>query len=204
MQFLVFGATGRTGAAFVRQALAAGHVVSALVRSRGTQLPAGLEVAVGDVLDPAAVRAAVSPDRVIVVTLGGAAAMTAGCANVVTAATGAGARRLLGVVGAGVLQADPDHLRCEMPDYPPRFREIAAANRAFYDVLAASPLDWTLACTPRIIEGPRTEGLLTSPDYPPDGTGTVTTEDVAAFLLREALAPSLSRSRVGLNGAPPP
>jgi putative NADH-flavin reductase len=202
VQFLVFGATGRTGAAFVGLALAEGHGVSALVRNRGAEIPAGVEVEVGDVLDRAQVRSVIRPDRVIIVTLGGAAAMTSGCANVLAAATEAGARRLLGVVGAGVLQADPDHLRCEMPDYPPRFREIGAAHRAFYDALAASPLDWTLACTPRIVEGPRTPGLLTRPDYAPDGTGTVTTEDVAAFLLRESLTPTVSRSRVGLNGPP--
>jgi putative NADH-flavin reductase len=201
MELLIFGATGRTGAAFARLAIAGGHRVSALVRTPSTAMPAGVDVKIGDVTDEAAVRSAVGPAHTIVVTLGGTAALTVGCANVIEAAVAAGARRLLAVVGAGVLQVDPSHLRHEMPDYPPRFREIGAAHRALFDALSASPLDWTLACTPRLVDGPRTNGLRTKADYLPDGTGSVTTEDVAAFLLGEALDPSFVRSRVGLNGS---
>jgi len=201
MDFLVFGATGRTGAAFVRQALAEGHRVSAFVRNESAALPKGVDVKAGDVVDAAAVRSAMGPDHAIVVTLGGGAALSVGCANVIGAAVAAGARRLLGVVGAGVLQADPSRLRHELPDYPPQFREIGAAHRAFWDALKTSPLDWTLACTPRLLDGPRTHTLRTRADYLPEGTGSVTTEEVAAFLLGEAVRPSFLRSRVGLNGS---
>jgi putative NADH-flavin reductase len=103
-------------------------------------------------------------------------------------------------VGAGVLQADANRLRHELPDYPPHFRVIGAAHKAFYDALNASALDWTLACTPRLLEGPRTDAFRATPSYLPEGTGSITTEDVAAFLLGEAVEPHHVRQRVGLNG----
>src|SRR5262245_56796594 len=107
MDFVVFGATGRTGSAFVRDALAKGHGVSALVRNPSVNLPEGVAVTTGDVVDEAVVRSMVFDHHVVVITLGGSS-MAAGCANAIRAPVDAGARRLLGVVGAGVLQADPE------------------------------------------------------------------------------------------------
>jgi len=198
MKFLVFGATGRTGAAFVRQALAAGHEVAALVRNPAASLPDGVAVTTGDVLDADEVASVVHGDHAMVVTLGRVDSLTTGCANVIRAAASAGARRLLGVVGAGVLQADASRFRHELPDY--RFRIIGAAHRAFYDALDASALDWTLACLPRLLDGPRTDAFRVSASYLPEGTGSITTEDVASFLLGEAVDPRYVRQRVGLNG----
>ena len=200
MDFLVFGATGRTGSAFVRQALAGGHGVAALARSSGKGLPAGVAVTQGDVLDDDAVARAVRSEHTLVVTLGGVDSLTTGCDNVVRAAVATGARRLLGVVGAGVLQANATHQRHEMPDYPERFREIGGAHQAFHAAVKGSPLDWTLVCTPRIVDGPRTGAFVTRADYLPDGSGAVSTEDIAALLLEEAIAPRFLRSRVGMNG----
>jgi putative NADH-flavin reductase len=198
MDFLVFGATGRTGSAFSRQALAAKHRVSALLRDPRAGVADGVDVTTGDVLDAARVAALVREHHVIVIALSGAA-LDPGSSNVIRAAVGAGSRRVLGVVGAGVLQADPTRLRSELPTYPPGLRAIGAAHRALYEALRTSPLDWTLACTPRLVEGAQTGALRTMADHLPDGTGAVTTEDVAAFLLEEALAPRFVRTRVGLN-----
>jgi putative NADH-flavin reductase len=201
MDFLVFGASGRTGSAFVRQALAAGHGVSALVRDAKTKLPDGVITSIGDVLNPEHVTAAVRREHTIVITLGGLDSLTAGCANIIRAASAVGAQRLLGVVGAGVLQADETHQRHEMPDYPPRFRPVGAAHQAFYAAASASPLNWTLVCAPNIVDRPRTNAYHTLANYFPEGTGAIATEDLAAFLLEEALTPRYLRSRVGMNGA---
>ncbi|HEY8076057.1 MAG TPA: NAD(P)H-binding protein [Labilithrix sp.] len=200
MKLAVFGATGRTGGAFIRQALADGHAITALVRNPEASLPDGVAITIGDVLDAAAVESFVRRDDVIVVTLGRVDALTIGCANIVRAAASAGARRLLGVVGAGVLQADATRRRSELPDYPPALRVIGAAHRAFCDALEASALDWTLACTPRLVDGPRTDAFRATSSFLPEGTGSITTEDVASFLLREAIEARHVRERVGLNG----
>jgi putative NADH-flavin reductase len=200
MDFLVFGATGRTGSAFVSQALAAGHRVEAVVRDASAPTASGAVARVAEVLDSETVESTVEQRHTIIVALGGTTALTTGCSNVIRAAMAAGVRRILGVVGAGVLQADAGRLRSELPDYPAPFRAIGAAHRAFYEALRASPLEWTLACTPRLAAGPRTASLRTMVDVLPSGTGVVTTEDVAAFLLEEAGLARFVRARVGLNG----
>ena len=200
MDFLVLGATGRTGSAFARQAIEKGHHVSALVRDPSKAALDGAQLATGDVLDEAAVRSVVRQHHVIVIALSGAS-VAAGSATVIRAAVGAGTRRLLGVVGAGVLQADATRLRNQLPDYPPPLRQIGAGHHAFYEALKSSSLEWTLACTPRLVEGPKTDALRMTADYLPDGTGSVTTEDVAAFLLEEAVTPRFIGARVGLNSS---
>jgi uncharacterized protein len=139
----------------------------------------------------------IAPDQIVVSTLGGA--VGAGTANLVAAATAAGARRMLALVGAGVLQLDDTRLRNEAPDYPPFLREIGKQHMAAYHALRDSTLDWTLVCVPNIVDGPATGSFKSAANVLPAGSGRITTGDIAAFLLREVEAPSFVRSRVGLN-----
>src|SRR5262245_17119227 len=64
----VTGATGFVGAAVVRDLVAAGHRVSALVRSpeRARLLPAGVQPVLGDMLRPATYRDAAAAAEVVV------------------------------------------------------------------------------------------------------------------------------------------
>ena len=75
MNCLVIGATGLTGTAFTEQALAAGHRVTAFVRSPDKLKPAGdgLDVVRGDGRDAAAVERAVlaHPYDAILIAIGG-------------------------------------------------------------------------------------------------------------------------------------
>lgn len=199
--FLVFGASGRTGGQFVELARAAGHEIAVFVRD-AAKAPPHVDVCTGDVLDAAAVATAIDDaNRTIIITLGGIEALTQGCANVIHAAQAAGVHRILGVVGAGVLQADATRKRHELPDYPSVYRIVGTAHQAFLTALDASKLDWTLACTPTIIDGAPTGRVTTREDYLPDGSDRVTTGDVAAFLLAEAVEGRFLRRRVGLNTA---
>jgi len=198
MDVLVLGATGRVGKAFVAQALVAGHAVSAIVRDASASLPAEARVSVGDVLDPS-IASSVKREHVIVGTLGGADALTKGYANVVRAATQAGAKRMIALVGAGVLQADEKTRRNELPNYPERLRAIGASHAAVYEALRSSDLDWTLVCVPNIVDGPATGAAKSKASYLPDGKGSITTGDIAAFMLEEITTPRFVRERVGLN-----
>lgn len=198
MDVLVLGATGRVGKAFVAQALAAGHSVSAIVREGSAELPPAVTLIVGDVLDPN-VASFVKPEHVIVGTLGGEDALTKGYANLVRAATEAGARRLVALVGAGVLQADDTTLRNQLPNYPERLRAIGRAHAAVYEALRASSLDWTLVCVPNIVEGPPTGAAKSKASYLPEGKGAITTGDIAAFMVGEITTPHFIHERVGLN-----
>ena len=66
MTVMVTGATGNVGGAAVRELIARGVAVRALVRDPAADLPAGVEVAVGDLDDAASIRAALDGvDRVL-------------------------------------------------------------------------------------------------------------------------------------------
>ena len=56
MKILVTGATGHVGSEVVRQLSLRNANVRVLVRKTGTAFPEGVEVAVGDLLDPISVR----------------------------------------------------------------------------------------------------------------------------------------------------
>src|SRR5215510_7732780 len=73
MKLTVFGATGGTGKQVVSQALAAGHEVLAVVRDScrlAVPAHAGLDVAVADVLDPAAIGDLVAGRDAVISTVG--------------------------------------------------------------------------------------------------------------------------------------
>lgn len=192
MNILVFGATGRVGKACVDRALAAGHHVSAVIRDPKVTI-ANVDITIGNATDPDIV---LKDDHAIVGALGGAEALTKGYANIVRAA---GTRRLIALVGAGVLQADATRLRNQLPEYPPRLREIGAAHQTVYETLRDSSLDWTLVCVPNIVEGPPTNNARSKLDYLPQGKGSITTGDIAAFMIEELAARRYARARVGLN-----
>jgi uncharacterized protein YbjT (DUF2867 family) len=58
MKILVTGGTGRIGSVVLRELKKRGADVRVLVRKKGTSLPDGVEVAVGDLLDPVSVQRA--------------------------------------------------------------------------------------------------------------------------------------------------
>ena len=60
MKILVTGATGHVGSEVVRQLSLRNANVRVLVRKTGTAFPEGVEVAVGDLLDPISVRSAMT------------------------------------------------------------------------------------------------------------------------------------------------
>ncbi len=202
---IIFGATGRTGRRLTEAALARGVEVAVFVRD-ATRAPEGVrEIVVGDVLDPIQVRAAIRAGDLVVSTLGGAGpqpgegAVGAGARHLAAAVRDAGAARVLGVVGAGVLQLEPHRQRHEAPDYPAPFRAIGAEHQAMHRAFAESGAWWALVCTPRIVDGDPTGHLVRRDDYLPEGTGSVTTGDVAALLLELALEPTARFGRVGVN-----
>lgn len=197
MDILVFGATGRVGRAFVARALESGHAVTAVVRDAAAAMPPNVTVTTGDVTD-ARVARVVKRDHVIVGTLGGIDALAVGYPNIIRAASPG--QRMLALVGAGVLQADGARLRNELPDYPERFRAVGRAHQAVFDGLAASSLDWTLVCAPNIVDGASSGAARAEASFLPDGRGSITTGDVAAFMLDEITHARFSRQRVGLNG----
>ncbi len=108
MKVVIFGASGGTGRELVRQALDAGHDVTAFVRdvTRLGVTHERLRVAQGDVRHAAAVSATTAGQDAVLSALGPSKpdfdAMTVGARNILAAMNEHGVRRLVTLTGAGV------------------------------------------------------------------------------------------------------
>jgi putative NADH-flavin reductase len=194
MKIVVFGATGRTGAEIVRQALAAGHEVTAFVRNPAKL---GIEarhliVLQGDVLDPAAVEKAVAGQEAVVSALGPTrppvpGMLAAAAKNILAAMQKAGLRRLVSITGAGV--RDP-HDQPGLMDHVMQgllsllASDILKASAAGVEVIQGSDLDWTIVRFPRLMNGNHTQKYRVG--FIGKGSGSqLSRADAADFVLRE-------------------
>lgn len=190
MYLTVFGASGRTGVPLVRQALAAGHSVTAFVRDPAT-LPVdgeGLTVVTGDAYTGDGVAEAVVGADAVVSVLGQSTGspddlLSVAGDHVLAAMAEADVDRFVTLVGAGVREAGES--------VSVSGRLIGTALKLFAgDVLAdaaehvervkASDTDWTVVRAPRLTDGEATgyrHGDVAL------GFEAVARADVAAFVL---------------------
>ncbi|MDH5234858.1 MAG: SDR family oxidoreductase [Gemmatimonadota bacterium] len=206
MQLSLFGATGRVGTRLLEYALAEGHAVRALARDAGKLAPRhGLEVIVGDVLDPKAVASAIIGTDAMLSAIGGAGladpgvAQSQGMRNIVAAMQTLGVRRLLAVAGSGILDAPGGGLRHDQPGFPEVFKAVSLRHMEAWHAMRDSDLDWTMVCTGDIEPGERTGVYRTRDEMLPQGARTISVENVADFMLKEMTANAHLRRRVGLG-----
>ncbi|MGZ3100840.1 NAD(P)-dependent oxidoreductase [Streptomyces sp. H72] len=166
MKLTVFGATGGTGREVVRQALDAGHHVTAVVRDPARLPGSGerLEVVRADLDDLASVRTAVAGRDAVLSALGPRRRADAGVVarltrTVVRAMEAEGVRRVL------VVSAMPVGPRAEGEGLLDRgvrgvistvFKEVYADLRVMEDDLARSATEWTVVRPPRLQDRPLT------------------------------------------------
>lgn len=165
MRLTVFGATGGTGTQLVRQALAAGHEVVAVVRDPARlQVPAGpgLRVVRAGVTDPAAIVPAVEHADAVVSALGprgrGPTTVCSDAAASILAAMAKTGVTRLAAVSAGGAFADPgDGLLIRLvvkPLLQRVFREGYADVALMEERIRASGTSWTIVRAPRLTSGP--------------------------------------------------
>jgi putative NADH-flavin reductase len=168
MKLTVFGATGGVGKELVRQALAAGHQVTAVVRDPARLPVTGerLEVFRADLTDPEALRAAVAGRDAVLSGLGARGLKDAGTGvaerltrTVLAAMETEGVRRLVVVSaapvgppaeGAGV--AD----RAVNGVISVALKAVYTDLRAMEADIARSATDWTVVRPPRLTNKPVT------------------------------------------------
>lgn len=150
MRFLVLGATGRTGALFLKKALDDGHHVTALVRRPDATIDPRADVVSGDVTDSATIATAAQGHDAIVSTLGVKSAkktptlITDTVRAVITSARTSGVDRfvIVSAFGVGASLAKASFL------VSPLFRTVLRktyADKAGSEVLLrASELRWTI------------------------------------------------------------
>lgn len=167
MRLTVFGATGGVGTELVRQALAAGHQVTAVVRGDPSRLavPAasGLTVFVADVTDPAAITPALEGADAVVSALGSrrgdSKSISAdGVSAILAAMAKAGVGRIVVVSASGLFReaGEPPFTRyVAKPLLQSILRSGKADAHRMEDELVASTAAWTIMRPSMLVNKPR-------------------------------------------------
>ncbi len=159
----VFGASRGVGRAVLEQALAAGHRVTALVRSPGTIEPhPNLVVHVGDALNASDVAQVVSGTSAVVCALGAPALSRStirseGTRLILDAMEAHGVSRLVAVSLYGAREtrsALPPFLRYVF--FPLYLFRAVREHEQQEDAIERSGLAWTIVRPPHLSDGPRT------------------------------------------------
>jgi uncharacterized protein YbjT (DUF2867 family) len=193
MKLTVLGASGGTGQQLARQAIAAGHEVTVIVR-RPEAIPdpgPQLRVVRGDLLDPQWTGEGIDGAEAVLSALGATergptTLYSAGTAAVLKAMDNAGVRRIL-VVGAS--PAGPDDQESGFnkvvvfPILWKFFGGLYEDMRRMEQILAASDTDWTVFRPPRLTNGPLTGHARTAIGKPLPGGRVVSRADLAAAML---------------------
>lgn len=206
LRLFILGATGGTGRQLVAQSLERGHSVTAYVRSPEKLGSArdGVTIVQGDLQDVRAIAAALEGHDAVLSAVGppgpGRNTITSQAAqSTVSAMQAVGLRRLL-VVGVAVLFADAGILARIFRQT--LLRNVADDSAAMERIVTGSNLDWTIACPPRLTNGPQTGRYGVLNDHLPiqsgGGAATLSRADLAHFLLNEVEHPEHLRRIVGL------
>ena len=166
MKIVVFGASRGVGLKVVEQALEAGHMVTAFVRSpeKFEVKHANLIVFKGDSMDAAAVENAIAGQEAVVSTLGPTRPpvphmMETSAKNIVGGMKKHGVRRLVSTTGAGIRQPE------DQPKFADHFigfllnllaKEVVLDSAKNVKVVQASDLEWTVIRFPRLMDGEHT------------------------------------------------
>jgi uncharacterized protein YbjT (DUF2867 family) len=203
MNLVILGATGGTGRLVVEQALAAGHTVTALVRSpeKLTIRNSSLRVVTGKATDSGDVARALEGADALVSTLGGTGSVIADSTRaIVEAAYKMGVRRVV-VLSSFFVERDRLGVVARLLTgvaMGSLIKDKSAGER----LLRQSDLDWTIIYASLLSDGPAT-GFV---EVLPAGTkrrisDRISRADVAAWLVQSATSHHPSRGSVGITGA---
>lgn len=201
-KILVLGATGGTGRLVVRDAIASGHHVTALVRSPDTAGDlGGATIVQGDARDERALRSALEGQDVVVSALGTPASpfrevtLLSTSTRALTAAMRAeGVARLLAITGIGAGDsAGHGGFLFDRVIFPLLLRHVYADKNRQERIIRESSLDWVLV-RPAILNNKPGRGKVRAlEDLSAFHGGGIAREDVARFIVGEVDDPKWSR-----------
>ena len=196
MKIAVFGATGGTGVQVVEQALDAGHQVTAVARRPGgLEAHDRLRVIVGSLNEVAVVDDAVQGQDAVISALGSdrrgvTTVCTDATRSVVQAMRERAVSRLVVVSAYGAAETHDRSLYSTllwaMKAGSMRDKETMEA------VVRGSWLYWTIVRPTALTNGSRTNSYRAGTDLPVGLRSRIARADVAAFLLRETVAPAFT------------
>ena len=202
MNLLVLGATGRTGRLVVEQALAAGHTVTALVRSP-EKLTAGnsnLRVVSGSATDKSDLSRALAGADAVISTLGGKGSVIEDSSQaIVAAARIAGVSRVV-VLSSWVVEQDRMDVVSRLLTGIAMGPVIKDKN-AGEQVLRQSDLEWTIVYPSMLTDGPANGSVAVVPEGAKRRfSERISRADVATWLVEAAAGDQYSRRVIGITG----
>lgn len=203
MKLTIFGASGRTGAHLVRQALDRGDLVTVVLR-RPADLDARAAVrVVPDLADTAAVRAAIADSDAVLSAIGPRSRSDAPVAAPATRHILAAAPRRLVVISAAPVgpPAPDDSLlsrRIALPIVSRVLRPVYDDLREMEAALAASDTVWTAFRPPLLTNGTATGAYQTRVGGSVPRSFSVSRADLASAMLASLDRPETERQAVGV------
>ena len=201
MNITVLGAAGGTGMQVVRQALAAGHSVTALVRSPEKMLVTDphLRVVQGDATDQASVSRALEGADAVISTLDAPGPVIAEATRVILGAANTDDAPRVVMMSSFAVRRDRLTRAAKLLTGATRakMKDKAAGEEA----LRASKLRWTIVYATLLTNGPR-EGVKVVPESAKVAiSDRISRADAAAFLLEAATTGDYDRRSVLITGA---
>lgn len=202
MNLVVLGATGRTGLLVVDQALAAGHTVTAVVRSpeKLTTSNPHLRVVKGDATNTSDLTRAMQGAGAVISTLGGTGTVIADSSQaIVAAARAAGVSRIV-VLSSWLVE------RNRMDAVTRLLTGVAMGSlirdkSAGEQVLRQSDLEWTIVYASMLTNRPADGSVTVLPEGAKRrASQRISRADVAAWLVEAATSVQHSRGTVGITG----
>lgn len=196
MKILVLGATGATGLLIVRDALAAGHSVVALVRSKEKAQAAGLtgiDLVEGDARDEASLTRAIAGCDAVISSLGTAMSPFREV-TMLSTATGALIRvmaaqkvqRLVCITGLGAGDSrGHGGFFFDRVFLPLLLRKVYDDKNRQEDAIRASALDWTIVRPTVLNDKPAQGHVRAVTDLTTVHGGSIARADVAEFVVQQ-------------------
>lgn len=206
MKVALIGASGFVGSALLKEALARGHTVSAIVLHPEKLEPqANLVIRKTDILDTDELVSQLREHDAAISAFSGHAQRDVygyymkGIRSIIAAGRQARAR-LLVVGGAGSLEVAPGVQLIDTPEFPQQWKATAEGARDALNLLRDEPdLDWTMLSPSMMLEpGLRTGKFRLGTDrllVDNDGESRISLEDYAAAMIDELERPAHRRQR---------
>jgi uncharacterized protein YbjT (DUF2867 family) len=202
MNVLVLGATGRTGRLVVEQALAAGHTVTALVRSpeKLTTSHSKTRVVTGEATDASALSRALQGADAVISTLGGKGSVIADSTQAIVAAARAEGVGRVVLLSSWLVERD-------RMDAVTRLLTGIAMGTVIKDksageqILRRSDLDWTIVYASLLTDGPADGSVVVLPEGAKRRMSQkISRANVAAWMVQAATGDEYSRRSVAITG----
>jgi putative NADH-flavin reductase len=202
MKVAIFGASGRTGLLLTERCLAAGHEVTALVRTPAKfRFRDQVRVVLGGAFDAAAVRQTVEGAEVVLSALGARSlrreeVLERAVPLIVAAMRQTGVRRIVALGSAGALEdslkKQPAWRRWFVKNivYNTFLKWAVASQVSQWKTLAASGLDWTMVMPPMLTEGKARGKYRVDGEALPRGGSRIARADVADFMMQQIASPT--------------